>query len=88
VSEGLGDGATVDAAVVRRDPAGALVAASTAARLVVVGSRHRGELASIVLGSVGHTLIRRAACPVVIVPAVPVGVTPEPAALRTSGAGP
>jgi nucleotide-binding universal stress UspA family protein len=88
VSEGLGDGAAVDAAVVRREPAGALVAASAAARLVVVGSRHRGELASIVLGSVGHTLIRRAACPVVIVPAAPVAVPPEPVAVRTAGATP
>jgi len=88
VSEGLGDGAAVDAAVVRRDPAGALVAASAAARLVVVGSRHRGELASIVLGSVGHTLIRRAACPVVIVPTTPVRVPPDPVAVRTVGAKP
>jgi nucleotide-binding universal stress UspA family protein len=88
VSEGLGDGAAVDAAVVRRDPARALVAASAAARVVVVGSRHRGELASMVLGSVGHTLIRRAVCPVVIVPAAPVGVTPEPAVLRAFGARP
>jgi nucleotide-binding universal stress UspA family protein len=88
VSEGLGDGAVVDTAILRRDPAGALVAASAAARLVVVGSRHRGELASIVLGSVGHTLIRRAACPVVIVPTAPVSVSPDPVAARTPEATP
>jgi hypothetical protein len=33
----------------------------------VVGSRHRGELASIALGSVGHTLIRRRTVPVAVV---------------------
>jgi nucleotide-binding universal stress UspA family protein len=86
VSEALGDDATVDTAVVRRDPVGALIAASTAARLVVVGSRHRGELASMVLGSVGHSLIRRAACPVVIVPGPPAGTQPVPATVAVAGA--
>lgn len=88
VFEGLGDGAAVETAVVRRDPGRALVAASAAARLVVVGSRHRGELASMVLGSVGHTLIRRAACPVVIVPVAPVGITPAAAAVTKAGVRP
>jgi len=84
VTEGLGDDAEIDVAVVRRNPASALVAASTAARLVVVGSRHRGEFASLVLGSVGHTLIRRAACPVVIVPG-PVGLPPVPVPVGLAG---
>ena len=80
VSEGLAssDGTPIEVAVVRQAPAAALVAASAAARLVVVGSRHRGEFASRVLGSVGHSLVRRAGCPVVIVPD-PFGVTPAPA---------
>ena len=47
----------------------ALLVASRSARLVVVGSRHRGEIASLVNGSVGHDLIRRSACPVMVVPA-------------------
>jgi nucleotide-binding universal stress UspA family protein len=81
LSEALGDAPPVDAAVVRRDPASALVSASTTARLVVVGSRHRSEFASMVLGSVGHTLIHRAACPVVIVPGAPVGVWPAKASV-------
>jgi nucleotide-binding universal stress UspA family protein len=59
--------AGVDAAVVRRPAGSALLAASRGARLVVVGSRHRGELAGRVLGSVGQTLIRHAASPVVVV---------------------
>jgi nucleotide-binding universal stress UspA family protein len=46
----------------------ALLAASRSARLVVVGSRRQGELASLVHGSVGHDLIRRSACPVMVVP--------------------
>ena len=46
----------------------ALLVASRSARLVVVGSRHRGEMASLVHGSVGHDLIRRSACPVMVVP--------------------
>lgn len=45
----------------------ALLAASRSARLLVVGSRHRGGLASLVLGSVGHGLIRRSLCPLAVV---------------------
>ena len=45
----------------------ALLVASRSARLVVVGSRQRGELASLVHGSVGLDLIRRSACPVMVV---------------------
>jgi nucleotide-binding universal stress UspA family protein len=54
-------------ALPRRSPGEALTAASASARLVVVGSRHRGELLSAMLGSVGATLIRASACPVVVV---------------------
>ncbi|WP_018352478.1 universal stress protein [Longispora albida] len=48
------------------DPAMLLTDESTEAALVVVGSRGRGEVASLLLGSVGYTLIHHAACPVVI----------------------
>ena len=54
-------------ALPRQSPGEALTAASASARLVVVGSRHRGELLSAILGSVGATLIRASACPVVVV---------------------
>jgi nucleotide-binding universal stress UspA family protein len=47
--------------------ADALVRASRSARMVVVGSRRRGEVASVLLGSVGHALIRGALCPVAVV---------------------
>ena len=45
----------------------ALTQASGSARLLVVGSRHRGELLSAMLGSVGMTLVRSSVCPVVVV---------------------
>ncbi|WP_018352487.1 universal stress protein [Longispora albida] len=49
-----------------RYPAEILLEESARAGLVVAGSRGRGELASLLLGSVGYTLIHHADCPVVI----------------------
>jgi nucleotide-binding universal stress UspA family protein len=49
------------------DPARLLVDASAKAGLVVVGSRRRGEIRSLLLGSVGYTLLDQAACPVALV---------------------
>lgn len=54
--------------VVRRDqPAHALLEQAGQAQLVVVGSRGRGDLRGLLLGSVSHALLHRAECPVVIV---------------------
>jgi nucleotide-binding universal stress UspA family protein len=46
----------------------ALVDASRAADLLVVGSRGRGAVAARVLGSVSQGCVRHARCPVVVVP--------------------
>jgi nucleotide-binding universal stress UspA family protein len=56
--------------VVFGDPADALLAAASdaEAELLVVGSRGRGPIASMVLGSVSTRLASAAPCPVVVVP--------------------
>lgn len=58
--------AIVDARV--GDPAVELIAASHELDLIVCGSRGRGPLRAVLLGSVTERLLRDAACPVVIVP--------------------
>lgn len=57
----------VERTVVHGHAAGVLSEVSDGAGLLVVGSRGRGELAELLLGSVGHAVLRRAACPVAIV---------------------
>ena len=48
------------------DPREQLLELSKRAALVVVGSRGRGKVRSLLLGSVGVALVRHSACPVVI----------------------
>lgn len=47
-------------------PSRALVAWSKDAQLLVVGSRGRGNLAGLVLGSVSHSVLQHSRCPVVV----------------------
>jgi len=58
--------------VTRDRPARALVEESGRAQLVVVGSRGRGGLGGMLLGSVSQALLRHAACPVVVARTVPI----------------
>ncbi|HEU4331522.1 MAG TPA: universal stress protein [Lapillicoccus sp.] len=48
-------------------PVDALVDASTAASIVVIGGRHHGRIAGALLGSVGHGVLHGAHCPVAVV---------------------
>jgi nucleotide-binding universal stress UspA family protein len=50
-------------------PARAILAAAEGAWLVVVGSRGRGAVKGLVLGSVSQHVVRHCRCPVLVVPA-------------------
>jgi nucleotide-binding universal stress UspA family protein len=54
--------------VVPPGPAAALLGATHDASLLVVGSRGHGGVAGLLLGSVSHSVVHRATCPVVVVP--------------------
>jgi nucleotide-binding universal stress UspA family protein len=58
----------VQSRVVMSHPVPALLGAAEAADLLVVGTRGRGGLAGVVLGSVSRQCAEHAPCPVVIVP--------------------
>ena len=49
-------------------PASLLIEFSTAVDLVVVGTRARGGLAGVLLGSTSQTVLAHSTCPVMIVP--------------------
>ncbi len=56
----------VERVVTRDRPSHALLAQADRAQLLVVGSRGRGELAGLALGSVSNTLVHRSPCPVAV----------------------
>ncbi|MGW2987477.1 universal stress protein [Streptomyces goshikiensis] len=57
----------VDTEVLAEDPVHALLHESRTSWALVTGSRGHGEIANLVLGSVGLSVAARAACPVIIV---------------------
>lgn len=57
----------VECAAIPRPPAAALIDASATAGLLVVGSRGRGTVQELFLGSVSQEVLRKAECPVAIV---------------------
>ena len=71
VSEALGaePSVEIEQRIVEGDAGDALVAESTSADLVVVGSHGRTGLKAAVLGSVSRHVVSHAACPVVVVKA-------------------
>lgn len=67
----------VAAEVVPESVVSALERESGRAAMVVLGSRGRGRIAGMLLGSVGLGLAGRSHCPVVVIPAAEPGVRPE-----------
>jgi nucleotide-binding universal stress UspA family protein len=61
-------GLTVDYRVALGGPAKTLIEISRHSRMLVVGSRGRGGLAGMLLGSVSEQCVRHAECPVLVVP--------------------
>ncbi len=60
-------GLRVSGQAVEGDPAVLLTQASSGSGLVVVGSRGQGGFAGLMIGSVGHSVLRSSHCPVVVV---------------------
>ena len=56
-----------DGEIVEGPAAVVLLHAATGADLIVVGNRGRGEIKSLLLGSVSHQVVHHAPCPVLVV---------------------
>ena len=70
LDEELGNDPGIDAEIAETDPGIALCEASTDADLLVIGSRHWGPFARLVLGSAAEYVVRHAHCPVLVMPRI------------------
>jgi nucleotide-binding universal stress UspA family protein len=61
-------GASAAGEILDGEPAAALACASSDLDLLVCGSRGLGPLRTLLLRGMSHALVRRAACPVLVVP--------------------
>jgi nucleotide-binding universal stress UspA family protein len=66
--DGLGQDLESEVDILFNDPVEGLLAAARHVDLLVMGSRGRGPLRAAILGSVSHSVARRAPCPVLILP--------------------
>ncbi len=64
----LGQDVQSETDILFNDPVEGLLAAARHVDLLVMGSRGRGPLRAAILGSVSHSVARRAPCPVLILP--------------------
>ncbi|WP_344866257.1 universal stress protein [Planomonospora alba] len=90
-AEELHPGLEVVGELVMGHPVQALIDASEAADLVVMGSHGRGALAGLFLGSVSHGVLHHAACPVAVIGPRALDAsaeTPADALARTPGDAP
>lgn len=72
-------GVAVELRVVHGAPDEQLLRASSGARLVVVSTRGRGPFVRALLGSCSHSLVKHSACPVEVVPRIPLPAEARPA---------
>jgi nucleotide-binding universal stress UspA family protein len=78
-----GTATPVAAEVIEGRPADVLATAGNAADLLVLGSHGHSRVRHTVLGSVSEDCIRKAACPVVVIPAPAPQHQPAEPALRS-----
>jgi nucleotide-binding universal stress UspA family protein len=76
------DGVTIATEVIEGRPANVLSAAAQDADVLVLGSHGHGRVRHTVLGSVSEECVRKATCPVVVIPVPHPAPHPSPVATR------
>ena len=65
----IAPGLVASSVPVEGDPASSILAAADGASLIVVGTHREGDLAALIVGSIGHTVLHDASAPVAFVAA-------------------